>query len=66
MILKITFCEIMLMFVRTWHENDVPLVTVSFKSVGINFYLFISQLSLHISCADISIFPGTYPDYIAL
>lgn len=56
----------MLMFVRTWHGNDVPLVTVSFKSVGINFYLFISQLSLYIACADISIFPGTYSDYIAL
>lgn len=45
------------MFGHTWHENDVPLVTVSVKSVCINFYLLISQLILlDITCADIFLF----------
>lgn len=54
MILKMGFCEIMLVFVHTWHGNDAPTVTVLFKSLRITF---LSPLSLRVTCG------GMYSDY---
>lgn len=60
MILKNGFCEIMLIFVHTGHENDVPPVTVLFKSGCIKFY------HSYITSADTCIMPAMCPDYIVL